>query len=177
MEKNKFSSSSTVKYYGMYVILSEMVSFSQKQYINKIKNVYLPALKEIDGEIDDAIQFANQALKTASSEQSRNSFNSNIKSNKFAKYVVKKYNEILGDQMSQLVTALKKSNEQISVAYSTYDTAAISANLVNLISATQKEFNEILNLQIPKIVPFESVELQNKFIDISEKLVKKSNLI
>ena len=47
MIKNSFSSSASVKYYGTYVVLSEILGFNQRQYINKIENIYLPGLKKL----------------------------------------------------------------------------------------------------------------------------------
>ena len=64
----------------------------------------------------------------------------------------------------------------MTVAYSTYDTAANSANLVNLINQTQDTFNEIMNMQIPGIIPFENIELEEKFKEISNQLFKSMAL-
>ena len=61
---------------------------------------------------------------------------------------------------------------KITVAYSTYDTAANSANLVSLINQTKNTFNKIMNMQLSSIVPFENIELEEKFKEFSYKLVK-----
>ena len=68
-----------------------------------------------------------------------------------------------------------RTNEQISVAYSTYDTAANAANLINLINETQDSFNQILDMQVPDIIPFENTELELKFQEISDKIIIASN--
>ena len=80
--------------------------------------------------------------------------------------------EILEKQKESLENALKNTREQITVAYSTYDTAASAANLVNLISQTQNTFNEIMNLQLPEIVPFENAELAMRFEEISNRMIE-----
>ena len=54
------------------------------------------------------------------------------------------------------------------------DTAANSANLVNLINQTQDSFNKIMNMQLPNIVPFENKELEIKFLEISDQLVQST---
>ena len=51
-------------------------------------------------------------------------------------------------------------------------TAASAANLVNLISQTQNTFNEIMNLQLPEIVPFENAELAMRFEEISNRMIE-----
>ena len=81
------------------------------------------------------------------------------------------YNDILKLQEQSLEKALRSTNEQITVAYSTYDTAANSANLVRLINETQDSFNRIMDMQLPDIIPFENTELEMKFQEISGQIL------
>ena len=85
--------------------------------------------------------------------------------------MLNKYKLILLNQTKSLQVALKRTNEQITVAYSTYDTAANSVNLVNLINETQNNFNQIMDMQLPEIIPFESTELETKFQEISNQIL------
>ena len=172
MKENAFSGMATVKYYGTYVILSEILGFNQRQYINKIEDIYLPAIDEIKDNIENSIEFAEDSVERAKSNQSKKILLSNIKSNQFTLEVLKQYKLILVNQIKSLKDALKRTNEQITVAYSTYDTATNSANLVNLINQTQDTFNKIMNMQLPGIIPFENIELEEKFQEISNQLVK-----
>ena len=172
MIKNSFSSSASVKYYGTYVVLSEILGFNQRQYINKIENIYLPGLEKIKEDIEETIEFTEESLEDSKIEQNRNILLSNIKSNKFTLDVLNKYKLILLNQTKSLKVALKRTNEQITVAYSTYDTAVNSANLVNIINQTQDTFNKIMNMQLPNIIPFENIELEQKFQEISNQLFK-----
>ena len=172
MIKNSFSSSASVKYYGTYVVLSEILGFNQRQYINKIENIYLPGLEKIKEDIEETIEFTEESLEDSKIEQNRNILLSNIKSNKFTLDVLNKYKIILLNQTKSLKVALKRTNEQITVAYSTYDTAVNSANLVNIINQTQDTFNKIMNMQLPNIIPFENIELEQKFQEISNQLFK-----
>ena len=174
MTENSFSGTATVKYYGTYVVMSEILGFSQRRYIEKIEDTYLPALDKIEKNINDAIEFAETSIKGAKTEQSKKILKSNIKSNEFTMKVLGQYRNILINQMKSLQNALERTKEQITVAYSTYDTAANSANLVNLINQTQDSFNKIMNMQLPNIVPFENKELEIKFLEISDQLVQST---
>ncbi|MGY8752140.1 MAG: hypothetical protein ACKVKJ_08940 [Fidelibacterota bacterium] len=174
VKQNSFSASTTVKYYGTYVILSEILSYSQREYIRKIEKIYRPALFNIKNDIQDAIDFAEQSIKSAKSNKNKNILKSNIKSNELFLMVLKQYDDILEEQEKALGRALEITTEQITVAYSTYDTAANSANLVNLINETQDTFNRILDMQLPEIIPFENIELENKFIEISAQILKST---
>jgi hypothetical protein len=174
VQENSFSADTTVKYYGTYVILSEILGYSQREYISKIEDIYLPAISKIEDSIEDSINFAENALDDANSESNRAILKGNIRSNEFSLDVVESYREILKNQINNLEVALERTNEQITVAYSTYDTAANSANLVNLISETQDSFNRIMNLQVPDIIPFENTELELKFQEISDQILNNA---
>lgn len=170
VEENSFSGSNIVKYYGVYVILSEILAFSQKNYVDKLENVYLPALNQISRNVDETITFSKQSLKDASSETNKAIFNKNIEANVFTLFVIDEYREILLNQLISINNAIEKTKEQIAVAYSTYDTAVNSANLVNLINETQNSFSQIMNMQLPEIIPFENEELELKFQQISDQV-------
>ena len=172
LKKNYFSPDTTVKYYGTYVILSEILGFAQQTYIEKINELYLPALNMIKIDIEDATRYAQKNIKNAKSQSNKNILRSNVSSNKFSLSVCKDYEKILEKQKKSLENALKNTEEQITVAYSTYDTAASAANLVKLISQTQNTFNEIMNLQLPEIVPFENAELAIRFEEISNRMIE-----
>ena len=169
--KNSFSGSASVKYYGTYVILSEILAYSQREYIRKIEEIYIPALDTIKNNIEDTIDFTESSMRKSNSERSRKILTANISSNKFSLKVLRQYTKMLELQVQSLQKALKNTKEQITVAYSTYDTAANSANLVNLIDETQDSFNRIMDMQLPDIIPFENSELEIKFQEISGQII------
>lgn len=171
MQDNAFSANASVKYYGTYVILSEILGYSQREYIRKLETIYLPSLNKIETEIKSAIEYAEEGYANATLDSSKKIFKSNIESNKFSLRVLVSYKEILNGQIRKITDALHSTNEQITVAYSTFDTAANSANLINLINDTQASFDQIMSMQVPDIVPFENSELELKFQEISNKVL------
>lgn len=176
VKENYFSQDTTVRYYGTYVVLSEILGYAQETYIRKIDDLYLPALNEIEKDIEDAIDYAKKNIKKAKSQSNKDILSSNVVSNEFSSSVCEKYKNILKNQKKSLEKALLNTKEQITVAYSTYDTAASAANLVNLISQTQNTFNEIMNLQLPEIIPFENAELAMRFEEISDQIMQSNEL-
>ncbi len=173
VKKNSFSASTTVKYYGTYVILTEILAFSQREYIRKIEEVYRPAIKKIEEDVNDSIDFAKKSIKSSKSDNNKNILNENIQSNKFTLKVLNQYDEILEIQKKSLEKALEITKEQITVAYSTYDTAANSANLISLINETEDSFSKILDMQLPEIIPFENTELEMKFQEVSGQIISE----
>ena len=113
-----------MKYYGTYVILSEILAYSQREYIRKIEEIYIPALQTIENNIEDTIDFTETSLRKSNLKQSRKVLIANIDANKFSLKVLGQYTKMLELQVESLRKALKNTKEQITVAYSTYDTAA-----------------------------------------------------
>mgnify|MGYP001247762960 FL=1 len=170
MENADYDPEYARRYYGIYVVMAEMVLYSQRLYVKKINEIYLVALNQLKRDIKDAINFAEQSISKQKNEANVKILKQNIESNKFSNEVVDMYREILLAQEENLKKAMKDSKNNVDVAYSTFDTVTISSNLVNLIDTTQDEFNKVMNMQIPQIVPFENKILEERFIDISNKI-------
>ena len=170
MENADYDPEYARRYYGIYVVMAEMVLYSQRVYAKRINEIYLVALNQLERDIQDAINFAEQSISKQKNEANVKILKQNIESNKFSNEVVDMYREILLAQEENLKKAMKDSKNNVDVAYSTFDTVTISSNLVNLIDTTQDEFNKVMNMQIPQIVPFENKILEERFVDISNKI-------
>ena len=170
MENADYDPEYARRYYGIYVVMAEMVLYSQRVYAKRINEIYLVALNQLERDIQDAISFAEQSISKQKNEANVKILKQNIESNKFSNEVVDMYREILLAQEENLKKAMKDSKNNVDVAYSTFDTVTISSNLVNLIDTTQDEFNKVMNMQIPQIVPFENKILEERFVDISNKI-------
>lgn len=170
VKDNSFSSNTTIKYYGVYLILSEILGFAQREYITKIDEEYLTKLESYKKSGYQSIQYANEQMRQATMESSKNIFKKNIETEEFTITVIDRYKGILLDQKAQLDNALVTTDEQIAVAYSTYKTASNSSALMSLMVDTQSTFDQILEMQMPQIIPFEDIELENEFKSLSDKL-------
>ena len=171
VDENSFSSKATTKYYGIYMVMGEVLGYAQRQYILQIDETYLPALETVENDIKDAIKFSKKTLEEATTEGNRSILEKNIQANNVTLVAADLYEDMLLDQKKKLEIALEKTNEQIAVSYSTFDTAVNSANLVRLIDVTQLKFSEILSAQLPELISFENQELEEKFFEISGLLL------
>ena len=170
MNQNSFSGESTAKYYGIYVILSEILGFAQREYISKLDNIYLKRINEIKNNSLKSISMAESEIKRSQSQQSIDIYNNNIKAERFTIEVADQYRSILLSQRAKLLSALKRTEEQISVGYSSYITAMNSSILSSLIQDTLSSFDQIMSMQIPEIIAFESTELESEFRKLSIKI-------
>ena len=170
MEDNSFSSNSTTKYYGVYLILNEILGFAQREYILKIEDKYLAKLDLLKQSGYESINYSTKQMKEASMQSSKEVFEKNIEAEEFTIQVIDIYKELLMDQKVQLQDALQITDEKITVAYSSYKTASNSAALMSIMNDTQSTFNQIFEMQIPDIIPFENIELEEEFKNLSDKL-------
>lgn len=170
MKQNSFNGESTARYYGIYVILSEILGFAQREYILKLDEVYLKRINEIKNNSYKSISMAENKIAESQFEQSIKIFKNNIEAERFTIKAANNYREILINQRSKLLIALKTTEEQISVGYSSYTTASNSSILSTLIQDTQSSFDNIMSMQIPEIIPFENSELETEFIKLSGKI-------
>ena len=170
MEDNSFSSNATTKYYGVYLILSEILGFAQREYISKIENAYIRKLDLYKQSGYESINYSKKQMQEATMKSSKEAFQKNIEAEEFTIKVIDIYKGILMEQKVQLQNALKITDEKITVAYSTYKTASNSAALMSIMNDTQSTFNQILDMQIPDIIPFDTKELEEEFRNLSDKL-------
>ena len=170
MDATKDNIKATKKYYAMFVILSELIVYIQKQYIYKMDNVYLPKIDTIIFEAQK-IQIKTKKLISTTKDDNMNSIlKNNLKYQKMSLDTAILYKQNLIDQREQIKTALKKSELDLKVALNTFKTVQISFTLLNLIKESSKSFNSLMNIQLPKIIPFENIEIQKEYNKITDKL-------
>ena len=173
MKENSFSTNSTTKYYGVYLILTEILGFAQREYILKIDDEYLTKLDLIKEDVYESINYSNKQKKEASMQSSIKIFDNNIDADKYTIGVIDYYKDLLMNQKVQLKDALLITEEKITVAYSSYNSSMNSAAVMSIINDTQSTFNQIKELQIPDIIPFENTALEVEFKKLSEKLISQ----
>ena len=60
MIENSFNPQSAKKYYGIYLLLTDVIIFAQKEYLNTIDEVYLPSISAIMKNSLDSIKLAKK---------------------------------------------------------------------------------------------------------------------
>ena len=173
MKENSFSTNSTTKYYGVYLILTEILGFAQREYILKIDDEYLTKLDLIKEDVYESINYSTKQKKEASMQSSIKIFDNNIDADKYTIGVIDYYKDLLMNQKVQLKDVLLITEEKITVAYSSYNSSMNSAAVMSIINDTQSTFDQIMELQIPDIIPFENTALEVEFKKLSEKLISQ----
>jgi hypothetical protein len=156
-------------YYFMHVILLELQMHIQRNYIDRLKNVYLVKLGKLKRENGTLIT-ETKSLVGSSKGSHKKVAEQNLKSQQFTRKVLVLYEEILRKDLYKIQNGLKKVNDNYLVALNTYKTVNVSADLAVLMAGNNNLFNEVMSLQTPELIPFENLEIQDAFETLSLQL-------
>ncbi len=150
------------KYYFMHVILLELQMHIQRNYINRLENVYLVKLDNIENETEVLIDETSDLIKDSEGAH-RNIFKNNLKSQKYTLKVIDAYEKILRTDLKKIKNGLKIVGDKYLVASNTYQTVTVSSDLVDLMEGNTNLFNAVMTLQVPELLPFQNLQMQEVF--------------
>ena len=160
------------KYYGIHVVLLETVLFIQDQYISKLDEIYLPQLRKI---IKDSVELKKDTRKRISSERDKNRkaiYKKNIAAQVLTIKTAELYSDMLNDQKDKVTRARRNAKKDLDLSINTYATVQISSELLSVLKESKNDLDALMTIQVPNIVPFENIEIQQKFEELSMKLSK-----
>ena len=167
METSKENSK---KYYGVSVILRELIVYSQKQYMQKNREVYLPKFNDMFESTNEILEEAKRNLVGDSDPNRMKMYKINIEQNRLTIDIINLQRKILNNQYNKVETAKKNSMKDLRLAHNIYETATASMNAMDLIQNTDKEFDAIMAIQVPDIVPFENEAMKEKFYIMTKEV-------
>ena len=159
------------RYYGMYVVLIDVLIHTQNEFIRRIDEGYIPRIGQIRESVRLSLEEARTALAGRGfSETQRKILSANVESNTFTLRAAKLYEELLGRQRSQLVLCVHGLERDRRVAKNTYDTVRHSSDLSAMIQSGLKLFDTLIALQIPEIQTFENAGVRREFEELTRRL-------
>jgi len=170
MKESKEELTQAKKYYGMHQVLLELVVYIQQQYIDKCNNVYLP---KIDKMISDSAEMMGNTNRLKAQEEDarrRAIYNNNLDAQALTNRAAKLYKNDIIASRNNMIEAQKISKENLKLSKNTYATVMLSADLFDLISESQSMFEEVSKIQVPNIVPFENIQMEQKYKELTESL-------
>lgn len=173
MEVTKDDIKATKKYYAMFVILSEMIVYTQKQYLNKMDTIYLPKISKLVSESESIQQKTKMLLNTTKDENYKKALDYNLKNQILSSKTASLYKKQLIQQRSNIEKSLKKSTLDLQIALNTFKTVQISFTLLEIIKESRESFNALMNIQLPELIPFENKEMQIEYEKITKEISAK----
>ena len=162
---------SSRRYTGMYLILNDLLIYTQEGLAQKIGEEYRPRLGSIAKEAEalraDALNKSRQKIYTAAQ---RESFSRNAESNAMTIRVASLYTELLDSQRKWILDNLQDLRRNRDLAENTYRTVRSSGDLRNLIHSGLTLFDSIHALTMPQLQIFESEAMRREFEEINRRL-------
>jgi len=158
------------KYYGMHEVLLELIVYIQQQYIDKCNHVYLVKIQKIINESRSMIEKTKRLQAHEEDPRRIMVYAHNIEALELTQKTALRYREDLVRSRDKMIEAQKVAKANLQVSKNTYETVSLSADLYDLISESQQMFAEVSKIQVPDIVPFENIQIQEKYRELTDKI-------
>ena len=170
VEQSKELPSHTRRYYGMYVLLVYAIDRIQVHFMEEIDNTYLPRLHRYG---QDARQNIAEAQAQISRGGPREQLVANIEAGKSTTKACLFLADALRKQRSAIAAENECTRRMYAAAANTYKTVRLSLNVGELMSNCQTAFRALRELRIPRLRPFQNVELRGELQRLAEQLLNK----
>ena len=170
MKASKEELTQAKKYYGMHQVLLELVVYIQQKYIDKCNNVYIPKIDKI---ISDSAEMMGNTKRLRNQEEDnrrRAIYNNNLDAQMLTYKAAKLYKNDIISSRNKMSQAQKISKANLALSKNTYATVMLSADLFDLITESQNMFEEVSKIQVPNLVPFENIQMEQKYKELTESM-------
>ncbi|SFV56280.1 hypothetical protein MNB_SV-9-118 [hydrothermal vent metagenome] len=158
------------KYYGMNMVLLELVVYIQDNLIKKVEQKYIPKIDNILLNTRNILLKTSKKISSENNLQRKSIYNQNYKAQKLTFKVAKLYKKNLQDELKQIRKARDISIKNLDVSKNTFETVSLSSDLYKIISSSQNIMREVMKLQIPDIIPFKNIQMRDKFMELTDKI-------
>ena len=161
------------RYTGMYLVLNDILIYTQEGLAHKIDAEYKPKLREVQKEAETLMREAlSKSQNKAYTSLQRKSFSQNAQSNLTTIEAAKLYGKLLDSQRAGLMTSIKDLRLNRDLADNTYRTVRSSSELRLLIHSGLEAFDAVTGLTMPELKIFESGIMREEFDEINRRLKK-----
>ncbi len=156
------------RYYGMYMVLLQVLERMHQHLITAVDQRYL---REIDAILEKTQSLAQQTQElNQNNRDSQSVLNANLEAQKLTLRMAKTYREYLLEQSREVAAARERLLQDIAIARNTYETVKVSGELVVLMRSSQRLLDTLLSRQIPPLRTFENLEMKREFEKLTVQL-------
>jgi len=168
MADSRESLDSSRRYYGMYLVLLEILERMQEHLITVVNTRYLPEIDEIANKTRVLME-QTQALKQQS-DTAHPVLDANLAAQALTLRAAALYRDYLVEQARQVAQARERLLQDIAIARNTYETVKISGELVALMKSSQAMLDNLLQRQLPPLRAFENLQMKREFERLTAQL-------
>jgi hypothetical protein len=156
------------RYYGMYVVLLQVLDLSQRTIVEKIDGQHIPKLRQYADQARLNIETA-QAL-ISGGDGDAEVLQQNIETNRVTAEVIRLYVDHLEMHSSMILAENQALQKLINTSENTFETVKLSANVARLIQSTKRDLAAITRLRIPPLRGFTNEVMRKEFRRLTEAL-------
>ncbi len=164
------------KYYGMHMVLVEMVAWIQQKLIQKYNSEYIPKVDKIIDESEKMMEKTKELIKKETDANRLKVYKQNLLAQSYTNKIAKRYKRDLIQKLNQLKKSYQITLDDLKLAKNTYKTVTLSDELFRVITDSQKVLDAVIKLQVPKIIPFDSQIVKDKYKEITKQIQRESSL-
>ncbi len=158
------------RYYGMHVVLLKILQSMQGEFIRKVDQVYLPRINRIENEVESLQRESRRMFSRAENDSHRAHLKANLDSQALTLRTAALYRTHLRDQRDKMERAMRQTARDVEVASNTLRTVTASGELVSMIRSTQNSFDALASIQVPDLLVFENIQMQEEFASLTQRL-------
>ena len=158
------------RYYAIHATLLAVLETVQAEVVSRIDNLYLPRLEAVDRETRELRGDAQGRLRALRDAGLRASLEANLRTQELTLRATELYRRYLQDQRGNLAQALERTRAARGVADNTARTATLALDTASMVRNSDRDFDAVMQLRPPVIVPFEGDALRREFEGLSRRL-------
>lgn len=156
------------KYYGMYVVMVQVMDRIQKTFVRDITEKHIPKLNRYAEQADKNIGQAKSLIKRDAGD--RKTLLANIESNQLTRETAELYVGYLKRNAALIEGENKRAQKNLATAMNTYDTVKLSSDVAALMSTGRRDFETLMKLQVPSLREFGNKEIRKEFERLTVEL-------
>ena len=173
MKDSKEDLTQAKRYYGMHLVSVALIVNIQQKYVDKVNKVYLPKLDALTKKATSLIAKTESSIDSENDSNRRAIYQSNLKAQQMTYNVAQMYRKNLIESKNRVLEAMNISKKNLNLAENTYNTVALSKGIYDLITESQLMFKKISQIQMPEIVPFENMQVEKKYKELTKQIMDR----
>lgn len=169
VEQNRANPDVLKRYYGLNVVLCQMVETLQADVRDRIRDRYLPRLDGIEKENLQLQRRAAESIKQAPAAEQQG-YAANLRALQSTAEIIPAYRRYLAQQGEQLDEALRHTRGLLDLAANTASTMENTVEVLDMMNVSNRDFGAVISLLPPGTLPLDSDLLRQEFERISRKL-------
>jgi hypothetical protein len=158
------------RYYGVAAVSRLIIVRTHERHLQNYDGKWLPKLADLERDNEVRRTEIKKTLAKAQTASQKATMGANLKVRMLIGETISSYRKVLLRRQEITKTLLKDARIDAEVAVETLRTLESVAELSSLLDDSLAEFNSVLELKAPDLVPLDDKEMFERFLDLSRQM-------